>query len=247
MGMTTPFPEPESREIERYVIASPVEIAALLRQLRDERVLVTVYCDGISSFAVTNVLAVQAKLGSFVFDFASDEAANRRIGEAGRLVLVGFVDQVKVQFATARAVAVMHEGEPAWAAPLPQKLLRLQRRDAFRVRTPLGRPATLKVAAEGGRTLELRVLDISLGGVKLALNPALGTLPDDRTVEGAELDLPGIGQFEVALRVRHVEAPRNERSERAFGCEFVKLAPASEMLIQRYIHHLQMEGRKLAV
>lgn len=247
MGMTTPFPEPESGEIERFVIASPVEIAALLRQLRDERVLVTVYCDGISSFAVTNVLAVQAKLGSFIFDFASDEIANRRIGQAARLVLVGFVDQVKVQFATERAVAVMHEGEPAWAAPLPQRLLRLQRRDAFRVRTPLGRPATVKVEAEGKPALELRVLDLSLGGVKLSLDPARGTLPDDRVIENAELELPGIGRFSVALRVRHVEAPRNERSERAFGCEFVRLAPASEMLIQRYIQHLQMEARKLAV
>ncbi|MEG0820108.1 MAG: flagellar brake protein [Burkholderiaceae bacterium] len=248
--MTTPFPEPDSIEIERYSVSSPVEVNALLRRLCEERVLVTVYCDGIDAFAVTNVLTVQAKLGSFLFDFASDEHANRRIGAARRLVLVGFVDQVKLQFATERAVAVMHEGQPAWAAPLPIKLLRLQRRDTFRMRTPRARPASVRVPQpqpdHPDQTLELRVADISIGGLRLALDPARGTLPDDRVIEDCELDLPGVGGLRLSLRVRHVEAPRSERGERLFGCEFIRISAASEMQVQRYIHLLQVESRKLA-
>ncbi len=248
MGMTTPFPEPESAEIERYSVWSPVEICTLLRRLRDERVLVTVYCDGAESFAVTNILAVQSKLGSFLFDFAADEHANRAIGVARRLDLVGFIDHVKIQFATERAVAVLHEGEPAWAAPLPHKLLRLQRRDAFRMRTPLARPALVRIPPtdSGGRPLEVRVADISLGGARLMLDPARGSLPEDRAIEACQLELPGVGQISVGLRVRHVEPPRGDSSEHCYGCEFTSLSPASEMLVQRYIHQLQVESRKLS-
>ena len=36
MSLTTPFPEPDSPELERFAIYSRSEIAAWLRQLRDK-------------------------------------------------------------------------------------------------------------------------------------------------------------------------------------------------------------------
>jgi len=58
MGMTSPFPEPESPELERFAVYSKVEIAATLRNLAVEGVLLTAYFDSDPGFLVTVVLEV---------------------------------------------------------------------------------------------------------------------------------------------------------------------------------------------
>jgi hypothetical protein len=41
MGMTSPFPEPPSPDLARFIVRSRVEIVSALRQIRDQHLLVT--------------------------------------------------------------------------------------------------------------------------------------------------------------------------------------------------------------
>jgi hypothetical protein len=64
--LTTPFPEAESPELERYTLYSRTEIVAMMRQLRDDRVPVTVYHDARGGCVVTYVRGVKPEFEELV-------------------------------------------------------------------------------------------------------------------------------------------------------------------------------------
>jgi c-di-GMP-binding flagellar brake protein YcgR len=248
MGMTSPFPEPESPELERFAVYSKVEIVAMLRQLAEEGVLMTAYFDAEPGFLVTVVLDVNGDFEEAVFDVAVDPIAQKRLLASRHIVFVGFLEHIKVQFIARMAEATQHEGRPAFRIRLPEMMLRLQRRDFFRVRPPLSKPAKCLVPyGEDGKQYEsLRVLDLSVGGLAVMTYPEKFDMPTARIVENCFLDLPGVGSINVSIAVRHIDAvPKDEKARRC-GCEFVDMAPASRVMLQRYINRIDAENRKVA-
>ena len=248
MGMTSPFPEPESPELERFAVYSRVEIAAMLRNLAEEGVLLTAYFDGDPGFLVTVVLAVNGDFEEVILDSAVDPIAQKRLLASKHIVFVGFLDHIKVQFVARLAEATEHEERPAFRIRLPEMLLRLQRRDFFRVRPPMSKPAKCLVPyGEDGKQYEsLRVLDLSVGGMAVMTYPQKFELPTGKLIENCYLDLPGVGSIGVSLTVRHVDpVPKDEKARRC-GCEFVEMPPASRVMLQRYINQIDAENRKVA-
>jgi len=248
MGMTSPFPEPESPDLERFSVYSKVEIAAMLRNLAQEGVLLTAYFDADPGFLVTVVLEVNPDFEEVIFDYAVDPIAQKRLLDSKHIVFVGFLEHIKVQFIARLAEATQHDNRPAFRIRMPESLLRLQRRDFFRVRPPMSKPAKCLVPyGEDGKQYEsLRVLDLSVGGLAVMTYPEKFDLPQTRMIENCYLDLPGIGSISVTIAVRHIDpVPKDEKARRC-GCEIVDMAPASRMMLQRYINHLDAENRKVA-
>jgi c-di-GMP-binding flagellar brake protein YcgR len=265
MGYTNPFPEPEAPELERFVVYARAEIISMLRQLGEQAVLATVYYDRHAGFAVTTLLAVHPDVDEVIFDVPGDDLALGRLLAAGELVFVAFLERIKVQFRAGMAQATLHDGKPALRVGLPPEVLRLQRRDFFRVTSPSGKPAMCLVpyvegadgaegvghdegASERGATTyeKLALFDIGIGGLAVMDYPDKFALAQGMTIEGCYLDLPGIGQVIVSLKVRHLDqVPRSERARRV-GCEFVNLAPQARMMLQRYVNMLEAEQRKVA-
>lgn len=248
MGMTSPFPEPDSPELERFSVYSRVEIVGMLRSLREAGVLVTAYFNADPGFGVTTLLQVNEAGGTLVFDNLSDEVAQRRLLAAPAVTLVGFIEAIKLQFKVTGARPVTFEDQPAFAVALPRQVLRLQRREAFRVRPPLSKAATCRVpfGDVGGQYEALRVLDISVGGLAVLTYPEKFDVAAGTVIEACQLDLPGVGGFSVGLRVCHVDVlPRDEKARRC-GCEFVQLAPAARLTLQRYINKIDADQRKVA-
>jgi c-di-GMP-binding flagellar brake protein YcgR len=248
MGMTSPYPEPESPDLERFAVYSKVEIAAMLRSLRDEGVLLTAYFDSDPGFLVTVVLDVNADFEEVIFDNAVDPLAQKRLLASKHIVFVGFLEHIKVQFVARLAEATQHDARDAFRIRLPESLLRLQRRDFFRVRPPISKPAKCLVPyGEDGKQYEsLRVLDLSVGGMAVMTYPEKFDLPTDEVIENCYLDLPGVGNVGLSLIVRHVDpVPKDEKARRC-GCEFVDMASATRVMLQRYINQIDAENRKVA-
>jgi c-di-GMP-binding flagellar brake protein YcgR len=182
--MTSPFPEPPSPALAPFVVRSRVEIVSALRQLRDQHLLVTVYYGNDTSFAVGSVLDVHAGADELIVDLTVDAVGRQAIAAAGALVLVGFVDNVKLQFSTKAAQALTPNGA-AFRVPLPQEMLRLQRRSSLRVKTPALLCRVPK--EEKGQHLVLRVSDIGLGGLALQGPVDRALFVVDRVIEGCQL------------------------------------------------------------
>lgn len=241
MPITTPFPEPDSSELERFALYGRQDIVGVLRELRDRQVLVTLYCDQAAGFAVSNILDVNAAFEEVILDCAADPSAQGAIYQAREIVLVAFLDNAKIQFNVAGAEPVTHQSRAAFRVRLPQQLLRMQRRAAPRQPSPAARPATclVPVPGEAARYESVRVLDLSIGGLALLAHPVQFELPIDRVLTPCYLDLPDIGQITVGLRVRYVDGPAEPGSARRCGCEFVDLAGPALRTLQRYMNRLE--------
>jgi c-di-GMP-binding flagellar brake protein YcgR len=241
-----PFPEPDAPELEHYMLYSRGEIAAILGRVSRERTLVTVYTGNESEFVVSMILAVGTEFEEVVMDMPASPEAQVRLLAAEELVCVIFFENVKVQFRAPLAQATTHEGRPAFRLRLPSQMLRLQRREYFRVRTPVTGQATCLVPASRGNAKyeSLQLLNISVGGLAVMSYPHNFELPVGETIRDCFLDLPGVGPVNVAFRVVNVYDDEASNDARRCGCEFVNLSPQARTMVQRYVNRVEAEQRK---
>lgn len=235
----------EGSEFERFQVYSRFEIVSLLREVADSHALVTVYFNHGAEFIVTNLLDVNPEFEELVFDLGADHSANARLLKSERMTAVTFLDHVKLQFSAQHAELTAYENLPAIRIRLPESLLRLQRRDFFRIRTPVARPIVAAAAhpLEPGRKLELRVVDLSCGGVGLVAGDGDAGLETGIALRDVRIELPEVGVLTVALEVRNIREHDEgvRRNLRRYGCQFIGIAPSVTNSIQRYITKIQRE------
>ncbi len=241
---TTPFPEPESPALENYWLYSSVEIASMLGRLCDDRVPLTAYWGHDGEFAVTQILGIDSVQGEIEFDLPNQPQQQTRLLAADHLVCIAFVENIKMQFAVLSPRQSSCEGFPSFRTSVPERVLRLQRREYFRVRTPENLSASCLVPYSGDREQyeSLRVMDLSVGGLAMLAYPRHFDLTISSVIDRCFLDLPTVGTVTVRMRVAHVETSADGQSRR-LGCEFVDLSSHARMMLQRYVQKVDAEQR----
>jgi flagellar brake protein len=241
---TLPFPEAEAPELERYWLYSKFEIDSLIARLCDERVPMTVYWGRDGQFAVTQIMKVDAVRNEVHFDLPNHPQQQELLLDAGALVGIAFIDSVKLQFTIDSPRRSSEGGFPTFLSAFPDRVLRLQRREYYRVRTPESISASCLVPYTGDRAQyeSLRVLDVSVGGLAMLAYPRHFDPTSGIVIDRCYLDLPGVGTVTVRIRVAHVEASKDGQARRC-GCEFVDLSPQARMMLQRYVHRVDVDQR----
>lgn len=233
----------------QYLLHSRMEILAVLRTLTQKNALVTVHFDHGNAFFLTSILAVIPETNSFVVDVGSDEETNAQALHADKLFFTAVVDKIKVQFCISTLVRTEHEGRPAFSGSIPDTLLRLQRREFFRLATPIANPIRLYSSIprpEGPLQLDVPLLDISGGGVGLMLTPdQAALLRNGDVLENCRITLPGEGLVATTLGVRNLFDVTTRSGARyvRVGCQYIDLPSARLTAIQRYITHVERERK----
>jgi c-di-GMP-binding flagellar brake protein YcgR len=229
----------------RYLVREHREIVHIMNALIGRREFVTAHL-GASSF-ITAVLAVSADGRAIIFGASPDEQVNGRATAGGEITCTARLERVRLQFALAAVERFAHDGYQALRAPLPDGVLRLQRREFFRLATPVAAPLMCTIThkdAQGRRkSIPVRVLDISSGGVAVVVPPADLPLAPGMAFDDCRLSLPDSEPLAVRITVRnlfHIDRHNGARVWRA-GCEFVDLSNTLMARIQRYIFKLERE------
>lgn len=226
----------------------------LLRALADGREMVTLHAGHDDDcFVVSRVLAVDATGATVDLEFHTDEGRRDAFRDAGRAIGVALLDRVTLQFDLERPTIVGDGERGRLRAVLPERLARMQRRDAFRVAPPASAVPVLRLAGDAdARTV--RVLDVSATGIAFEWDgeetgPATGPAPGSRLV-GCRLELPAAVPIRCDLLVRGVELltdpyddPR--RGALRVGCAFDGLDPSSARAVQVYVNLAQTRGRRV--
>lgn len=238
----------QTLDLAKYTLSSPVEIVHHLKSIVKNGYMVTVFSNKGKTFILTRLLEVDAKAQTLVFDWGSDPDTNQQMLASERNVFVCSPDGVKTQFITGQVREVSYEGRPAFEATLPAQVIKLQRREFFRIRTPVGNPLMCSINDYPAAPLELPVFDISLGGLALWL-PELSTPGFDigQQYIDCHLDLKPFGPLHSVLEVRH-RLPvqlRNGQDAVRVGCSYLNLPTQMENLIQRYVGQLERERRAM--
>jgi c-di-GMP-binding flagellar brake protein YcgR len=234
--------------IDAFAIVVRREIVFYLRQLINDAERMTVMFDAGRETLLTMPLDIDEDADLLIFDWGGSESVNRRLLASQRSFFVATPLGIRHQFAATQIWERAHNRQPAFATRIPERLVRLQRREFFRLPLPprQRRPCTL-VAGAANTPWEMSIVDIGLGGV--ALESPIPALPFEigQAIPRATLDLGKFGKIEVALEIRYVGSDnRGEDQVGRLGCHFVKLSRIQENELQRFMTLVQREEAAIA-
>lgn len=235
-------------EIEdRFFVEGRMAILGLLHELIHRREHLNVRFGARNDDFLMTIL-LDARPEGLIFDIGSIDQTNQRILQAKGCIFVGAPDGVRVQFSTGPAQRVSWGGQDAFQVSLPTRAVRLQRRETFRVATPIVRPLLAYLLGEGGGVLrQCPVHDIAVGGVGLSVGADF-SLEAGTALANVVVDLPELGRVQSAATVRHVtELSRAAGSVKArAGLRFDHLPRAFDIAIQRYVVQVEHDRHRLA-
>jgi c-di-GMP-binding flagellar brake protein YcgR len=229
-----------------YDVESPREIVALLRQLGEKNQLIRMLIKGEADVCVTSLLHVDPDTETVIIDRSVNAEQNARIVAAGTVRCDTSLDKIRIVFGLDNLSEVEFEGGSALRCAIPASLIRLQRREFYRMPTPVTNPvrATIPLPAElGGDAAVFPLADISCGGIAIYDNKMqLGTTIGE-TYANCRIDLPEIGPVTCSLQVRNSMDMTllNNKTSRRLGCQFVDISRANLAAVQRYITKLERE------
>jgi len=232
---------------DRYVIRSRLEIVFILRAIMRKNILVRLYFDAGDSFVLTAILGIDAERGKLIVDCGANEEINQQALRATQLIFIAFHDQARVQFACHGIGKTRFDGRNAYSVGIPENLLRIQRREYYRIATPAVNPLKCALPLAAGHapdTAEVIVLDISCGGVAVIDHHSRVDFEPGTTYENRCIVLPGISALNVSIQVKSAfeVTLKNGLAGKRSGCEFVAMQEKMLAMIQRYI--MKLEGER---
>ena len=246
---TLPPPEDDSPDNEPFQTYSRREILTILQDVIDRRALISLYFNQGEDHVVTTLLNLNPEFEELVFDSAVRDDMNARIVKSKSVTFVAFVDQIKIQFRAQAAEMTTFEGRPALRIRLPDSVLRLQRRESFRVDAPKAGALYCQIDLPDMGKTRFMIGDLSVGGIGILAGPASTGLKSGAVFEECSIDLPGHGTFMASLEIRHGTRFAKDAQGRPryhYGCQFLNLSGPVVNQIQRYINQLERTRRALA-
>jgi flagellar brake protein len=220
-------------------LTSPIEIQRLLDQMMAEGATITLSCPEGGLF-VTTLWSTHPERDTISMAATRHDPNLERLLSSEDVMAELYLDGIKLQFNLDSMIKV--KGElTALNARYPTEIIRLQRRSFFRVKplksaAPL---ATMHHPSIPDMTLNLRILDISLGGVALALPKDIPMFPAGIRMAACKLQLDSTSSLQVDLLIHHITVLNAETEETRLGCEILGLASEAEHTLHNYINHTQ--------
>ena len=230
-----------AKKDDKYCITSAKEIEFVLHNIAKSGSRIALYYSD-EDFVLTTLLGVDAS--GLWLEPSQSQLENKRIVDSQKLIFVSSHFQVKVQFVSDHARASTYQGQAALFLALPHSIHRLQRREYYRLTTPVTDPLLCiipEIVPVEHRTREVTIMDISGGGVGLTCAEQDTDLIPGHSYENCKIDLPEVGEFVGTIEVKNMvvlSTPSGETVRRA-GCEFKDLDGASTILLQRYVTTMQ--------
>jgi c-di-GMP-binding flagellar brake protein YcgR len=226
-----------------YAVTSRREILALLLNICNQRSRILVQVGG---QPVTWVTAAGCDAATLILERALSREQNDSILKAGVVTFETSLDNIRIVFESTRIRAVDHQGAPAFALDLPDRLIRLQRREFYRVATPVIYPVLVSIPvpkAADGEPITFSLADISCGGICLLDNQLTLGANVGRIYARCKIELPDVGVVTTGLQVRNAATTTllNNRTNSRLGCRFVDMSSAHSAMVQRYVTKRECE------
>jgi c-di-GMP-binding flagellar brake protein YcgR len=231
-----------------YRITSVKEIEFIFHNIAKSDAHIALYYSDENDFILTSLLAVN--LSGLWLKQDPLKLDNKRVLESKKLIFVSSHLHVKVQFSASKISSVIYKDQPAYFLTLPLSIHRLQRREYYRLITPISDPLLCVIPDTHPEAEEViieehphlvTIMDISGGGVGLTCTEQDTLLVPGQTYHNCRIDLRDEGEFYSTIEVKNLallSMPTGETVRRA-GCEFKNLDGASTIMLQRYVTAMQ--------
>jgi len=233
----------DDKHENRFLLNSEADIRALLNKLQKKRSHLTGHFD--NSYHIFSTCLLEVGKNAVILAGVSDEAISQRILACYRLHLSSVYASVPVSFVSSQIEHCLFEGAAAFSIPIPSTVRWPQRRELFRVPTPVGKPALCEIDLNNGEIIRNPLSDISVGGIGMLTQASSPTLKQGARFGGCHIDLPGFGELTSDIRICSSAdiTLRNGKPVRRYGCQFIDLSHHEQSLLQRYVIKLELAMR----
>lgn len=231
----------QADDYSQYLVREPLEIRQVLRALIDKRAMLTAYLDASSQSFLSTPLGLSPDESELILDASNDEQLNLRAEKADQVICITQLDSIKIQFPLTDIQRHPFEGHLALRAPLPDILLRLQRREYYRLSAPAAHALTCTIPIVDPTGLVTsymaRIVDISGGGVAVMVPPKGVPFEPEMEFPDCHILLPEAGPVHATLKVCNIFRLTNRQGITMLraGCQFIDLPDSMNTLINRYI------------
>ncbi len=240
--------DPLSDDLNPFKIHSRREIVGLLRTLCERRQMINMLANHDGASIVTSILDIDETAGTVIIDCAQRERINERMLASDNISFETTLEQIQILFFVGGVSTCEHDGAPALLIDLPVSVIRLQRREFYRVPTPVVSPVSCTIAITQDTGVEARPVrmvlqNVSGGGIALLDENAVLDRTIGRVYRNCSIDLPGGTLVVASLEVRNAQQLRLASGKHVWrlGCLFVNLPNPMMAAIQRYISKLERE------
>jgi len=232
----------------KFEVQAAEEVIFILRGLMKNGARITAYLDESDDFILTSLLKIDEENNALMLSLDSSKYLNRKTQLAGKLVCITNQGKIKIQFMAGGISLVKLDDINAFRVGIPESLIRLQRRDYFRLTIPKGKPLVcmIPVKQESGKIVEFGANIVNISGRGLtAIVPEGLEFTVNQEFANCRIDLPDGNTVVTILQVRSVYdvTLSGGRIIQRAGCQFVKMPNPVQHLILKYI--LKVESERL--
>lgn len=234
--------------LARYGIHTRKEIVFHLRAVQQRKLLVNLDLPNSRQIIVTSVLAVDEAHNALILDSARGDALNRELLSGPGADFVTQLEGVTISFFTGPVTFTEYEKLPALRIALPKALIRLQRREHFRVPMPIAHPVKCLVPPQSEDDVEpitTHLVDLSCGGVALADIGGRVSADPGRRLADCRIVLPDVAPVVATLEIRNSAQIRlhNGAFQTRLGCQFINLPNEMAAPLQRFVMEIERARR----
>jgi c-di-GMP-binding flagellar brake protein YcgR len=249
LNLATRAPEAtEHLDHNQYTVASRLEITQILSAIMRQNALITASPGG-ENFFLTSIVAIDDENDALLLECGRQQLQNESVLRNQHLMCSTALDKVKIQF-MCEGIELVDDGrERALKMQIPREMLRLQRREHFRMEIPLSAPlkctlSSVEPEQPPRAKVELTVHDISCGGIAIITPPSLFT-PELGAQYQATISLPGGTGVQALIQARNafMVTLANGKVTQRSGFAFVRPIESLLATIQRYIMNLERARR----
>ncbi|MFI3184584.1 MAG: flagellar brake protein [Methylococcaceae bacterium] len=232
-------------DLSPFSIQNPKQISRHLSVLLKNKCLLIARFGANNESYITTLLCINEESNTVILDYGPQETLNQQLLQAPKIDFGTDFSGIEVSFAADALKKTTYQGEPAFSMPLPKSFFWRERREYYRVKSPLSKSSYCQFVLEGREPVNLKLCDMSLTGfamlnVSKEISDAL--IPRSSFEQGklifSEADESFIS-FEV--RYKHIINPDKPQKIQRIGCQFIQISRSTEETIQRHMQQLQRE------
>lgn len=234
-------------EYLKCYVESHREIIALLRTLSVKRQQIRILLDNETVIGMSQILEVDTESDELILDSMGTHGQNQSMLAANHLFFDATLNQIPIIFSADSVIEGDYEERPALAIGIPERLIRLQRRELYRVVTS-GKNAlycVLPLPPKPGRSNNcmLPLADISGGGVSLIDEHRLLDDSIGKIYTNCRIDLHEMGVVSMVLEVRNSRdvVLSTGKTVRRIGCQFRQIPAVMVDRVERLIIKIERE------
>ena len=218
------------------------KIIAILHQLKADHELLSVTVPGCKDKANTAILGTKAEKGQFYLDELNSRLAHEAFLKSRKARVDCRLQGMELSFVVHMLRANTASGIALYELAIPNTVMRLQRRDSFRLRLSPGLIVPVTLAHYEGDSVRGEAMDLSAGGVGLFLHtrniPSRGQI-----LHNLSISVPGSRPFKASVEVRFARLEQVHHTLRVGG-RFVNLDPGQERQIAQFLAEQQRKLRR---